>query len=262
MGAKRVPPIVPVAVGALGVATGFAAAGLGGWMPQEISAAACATAWGALMGVACVGAMSPGLQIYGPALVRWRCDRPRVALTFDDGPDPASTPAILETLAGVGAGATFFVLVDRALRHPDLFRAIAASQEVGLHGVTHTASLTVRDPRKGAVSILEGLESLYRLSPGLPSVRWYRPPFGASSPRSVDAVRRAGLTTAWCSVRTLDGLLPGEERLRRVCARASAGDIVLMHEGRRPVARALGPILDDLAGRGLSAVPLGKLVEP
>ena len=61
-----------------------------------------------------------------------------VGLTFDDGPDPDVTPAVLDVLAAAGVRSTFFVLTDRAARHPDLVRrAVREGHEIGLHGPDH-----------------------------------------------------------------------------------------------------------------------------
>ena len=63
---------------------------------------------------------------------------PDMVLTLDDGPDPDQTPQVLEVLAAHDATATFFVLLTRARRHPDLLRAmLAAGHEVALHGPDH-----------------------------------------------------------------------------------------------------------------------------
>lgn len=68
-----------------------------------------------------------------------RCGAPRhVALTFDDGPDPVSTPRFLDALDGLGARATFFVLGDAVVRHPGVVReTVRRGHEVAVHGWSH-----------------------------------------------------------------------------------------------------------------------------
>ncbi len=69
---------------------------------------------------------------------RGPASRRAVALTFDDGPDPIHTPRILDTLAQYHARATFFIVGERAQKHPEIVRAIAAGQhEIGNHTFTH-----------------------------------------------------------------------------------------------------------------------------
>lgn len=233
---------------------GASAAGFVGSTIAALGAAACAVA---LLAVVAWGSADPGLRLFGPAITAADTGRSEVALTFDDGPHPESTPALLDALGRAGARATFFVLVDAAERHPELLRALAASHEIGLHGLAHTPWLTLRSPAAGAAELREACARLEAIT-GAP-VRWYRPPFGAISPRMTASVARAGLTLVWCSVRTRDGGRLSEEAVRTRCASAGPGDVVLLHEGRDATTRALPGILEDLGRRGLTAVTVGEL---
>ncbi len=211
---------------------------------------------GALLLFLFLATTRPGMGIYGPAITRGKGG---VALTFDDGPHPESTPELLRALREAGAQATFFVVVDQAEEYPELTRAIAAEQEVGLHGLGHHPWLTLWSPKRGAEELREAVRRLQAITGQ--EVRWYRPPFGMTSPRLVRAVKDAGLTTVWCSLRTHDGLLGGDERLLRACSRATEGDIVLLHEGPRPAARVLPQILEQLREQGLSSITVGAALK-
>ena len=248
---------------------------------------------GTALGVACacgalllaslaVASAMPGQQLYAPAICRGSAAGTQVALSFDDGPDPASTERLLAALREAGARATFFVLADKARRYPDLLRAVAAEHEVALHGPSHDPWLVFQhpergaarrlprpparcqgegDPRpeRGAARLIAAAQQLEEIT-GL-AVRWFRPPFGVTSPRLAQALAHARLDLVWCSLRTLDGVLGDGQRLRRICARARAGDIVLLHEGACPARDALPLILRDLAARGLHPVTVGELLE-
>ena len=255
----RIVPAALLAVAASATAGGLSAAGVLAPLPAAWIAAG---AGAALAGYAGAGSVLPSWCAYGPALTRGRLDRPRVALTFDDGPDPASTPILLAALRTAGARATFFVLADRACRFPDLLADLARDQEVALHGGSHDLSLVFLPPAAGAARLREACALLASLPGGPRVIRWFRPPFGAQSPRSVAAVRLAGLATAWCSVRTRDGLGGDPGRVRRACARAGPGDVVLLHEGARPARDALPSVLGDLSRRGLTASTLSEVVDP
>jgi peptidoglycan/xylan/chitin deacetylase (PgdA/CDA1 family) len=213
----------------------------------------------ALLAVLVAASALPGLQVWGPAVLRGPSVPARVALTFDDGPDPVSTPALLMALEQAGARATFFVLLDRAEQHPALLKAIAQRHEVALHGPAHHPGLVFADPAAGATALKAARTRLAVLCGRAP--RWYRPPFGVTSPRLARAIEAAGLRLVWCSLRTLDGVAKDPERLRRVCAQAVAGDIVLLHEGPRAAAAALPVILSDLRARGLEPTTVGALLE-
>jgi peptidoglycan/xylan/chitin deacetylase (PgdA/CDA1 family) len=251
--------LLPVAIGSavlLLVGGGLLAAG---WLPTAgMVFLAGAAALVLLLGLVAASAW-PHLEVYAPAITRGPARGGRVALSFDDGPHPASTPALLEALEAAGARATFFVLVDRAERHPELLRAMAERHEIALHGPRHDSSLVFAAPAAGAQTLLEATARLEALCGQRP--RWYRPPFGVTSPRLGAALARTPLRLVWCSLRTLDGVRSTPSTLRRACAVALAGDIVLMHEGPRPARQALPDILADLRGRGLEAVAVGDLLE-
>ncbi len=118
-------------------------------------------------------------------------DPEHVALTFDDGPDPRSTPAFLDTLDGLGWRATFFMLGSMVTEHPELAAEVARrGHEVAVHGshhgnhLWHTRAWVARDVL-GARDLLADVTGT--------NPRWLRPPYGAFSGATVTAARRAGL---------------------------------------------------------------------
>lgn len=203
------------------------------------------------------GVTRPDLRVFGDAVVRTQLPGV-VSITFDDGPDPESTPQLLDALRRTGDRATFFLLADQVEAHPELARQIAAEQEVGVHGLHHDLTVALSAPRHGAEVLKDAAARIERVT-GIAPV-WYRPPFGIVTPRLMEAVDRTDLVTVWCSVRTKDGVGGTTEWLRERCAVANAGDIVLMHEGPRPARDALPLILGDLHARGLRSVTIGELL--
>ncbi|SEP61837.1 polysaccharide deacetylase family protein [Microlunatus flavus] len=158
-----------------------------------------------------------------------RTQRPELVLTFDDGPDPVGTPAVLEALAAHDATATFFVLLTRVRRHPELLaRVRAAGHEVALHGVdharlTHLPPAEVRARTAAAKAELEALTG--------EAVRWFRPPYGAQTPATWLAVRRAGMVPVLWGPTTWDWRdVTQEERVAKARQGARAGAVVLAHD--------------------------------
>jgi peptidoglycan/xylan/chitin deacetylase (PgdA/CDA1 family) len=241
------------------VALVVGAAAAAGVVPPQAMTPVGALALLGVVGSVVVASSRPELEVFGPVLVRARHPG-RLALTFDDGPHPVSTPRILEALASHGATATFFVLADRCQAHPELVRAmLAGGHEVALHGRRHDPWLTTRSPARGAAEIREALEILATLGA---RARRFRPPFGAVSPRLFEAARLAGVEVTWCSVRTRDGGRVTEEELKARCARAVATDIVMLHEGDRPACRCLGEILAEWQSRAIVPSSLERAMEP
>ncbi len=251
--------LLPVFVGALILAL----VGLGfhsiGWLPLPgLGFLLAAALLVLLLGLVAASAW-PHLQVWAPAVMRGPATRGQVALTFDDGPHPESTPALLAALDAAEARATFFVLVDRAERHPELLQAIAARHEVALHGPSHDTRLVFGSPERGGEALVDAQARLEGLCGQRP--RFFRPPFGVVSPRLGAALARTDLRLIWCSLRSGDGVGHDPAALRERCALAMAGDIVLLHEGPRAAAEALPEILRDLRARGLRAVTVGELLE-
>src|SRR5690606_37488224 len=109
------------------------------------------------------------------SVIRVATRQPVVALTFDDGPDPVGTPAALRLLAEHDATATFFVLLTRVRRHPELLRSILESgHEVGLHGVDHRRLTTL--PRQEVSLRLTAGRAELEDRVGT-TIRWFRPPY-------------------------------------------------------------------------------------
>lgn len=114
-----------------------------------------------------------------------------IALTFDDGPDPVSTPRILDELDELGWTATFFLLGDMARRAPDVVREITRrGHEIGVHGDRHRSHLLLTPPAVRR-ELSAAVETVGELS-GRP-VHWFRPPYGHLSLASVLTARRLGL---------------------------------------------------------------------
>jgi len=115
----------------------------------------------------------------------------RFAITFDDGPDPSTTPAVLAVLGAHRVRATFFVLVERAEAQPALVRRLLdEGHEVGLHGLDHARLTTLRSDEV-ETQVAGGRRRLERVTGR--KVRLFRPPYGAQSLRTWRAARRAGL---------------------------------------------------------------------
>lgn len=191
-----------------------------------------------------------------------------VALTFDDGPDESSTPAVLELLARYNAKATFFVIGKKAENHPDLMaRIVEQGHEVGCHGYSHSRLTAFRSSHWMKRDLAKACEVL---GPWLSnSKRWFRPPIGHLTPRLDTVVRELGLVVVCWTIRGMDGL-PGatsERVLRRVIPKLRDGAIIALHDafelraGLPAGARALSEILEALRKSGYRSVTLTELLE-
>ncbi|ACU75515.1 polysaccharide deacetylase [Catenulispora acidiphila DSM 44928] len=125
-----------------------------------------------------------------PALAaRGRADH--VALTFDDGPDPVSTPRFLDLLDELDVRATFFVLGSRVARHPEVAAETAArGHEVAVHGWTHEPQW-LPHPQRDVTELRLACDVVEQTCGARPT--WFRPPFGVLTTGLWRAARRAEL---------------------------------------------------------------------
>jgi peptidoglycan-N-acetylglucosamine deacetylase len=187
-----------------------------------------------------------------------------VALTFDDGPHPQGTPAVLDLLAARRARATFFLVGEQVARDPGLAREItAAGHAVALHGYRHRCLLRV-GPRALAAE-LDRAAALIAAATGRPVTR-YRPPYGIFSLAALVLARRRGWTpTLWSRWGRDWGRRTTPERIAATATRdLAAGDVLLLHDAdhysapgswRRTVA-ALPYVLDAVAATGLATAAI------
>lgn len=153
-----------------------------------------------------------------------------VAVTFDDGPDPISTPLFLEELERLGWTATFFMLGSMARSAPEIVKQIVGSgHDVGIHGDRHNSHLLVT-PRQVYRDLALAVASITELTGFAP--HWFRPPYGELSIGSVIAARRLRLEPVLWSTWGRDwveGATP-ESVTSTVLSGLSPGGTVLLHD--------------------------------
>lgn len=185
----------------------------------------------------------------------------RVALTFDDGPDPQRTPAVLDLLARQGVRATFFVVGARAEAHPELVRRmVAEGHVVGNHSYTHSWRFPLRSLGRTMEELYRTGEVLHRITGRQP--RLFRPPFGVTNPTIARAVRRLGLDPVGWSIRSLDTMGQSPERVAaRILRRLHPGAVILLHDRCAGSERLVGLLVEGLRSRGLEPVTLPELFD-
>ncbi len=218
--------------------------------------------------LACLAApFFPRSKFFLPVISRGDTTRAAVALTFDDGPDPATTPRLLDLLARHGVHAAFFVTGRRAEAYPGLVREILArGHEIGNHSCNHSPLLML----KGAAALRDEIaaaQSELQKSGVTPLA--FRPPVGITSPRLWRVLLGAGMFCVNFSCRARDA---GNRRIsalsEKILKRARAGDIILLHDvapgSSFDANRWLGEMEKVLAGlnnKGLDIIPLSSLLE-
>lgn len=185
------------------------------------------------------------------------CDRPALALTFDDGPHPDSTPAVLRVLEKYRAKGTFFMVGELAVRHPDVVRAAAeAGHTIANHSWNHV-SFPLLNGRERRTQLRRCAEAL---APH--GVKLFRPPYLHQTLGSGWNARRSGYDVVGFSIHAEDWLpRPSAWMADKLVREACPGAIVILHDNlyksvlaeaaadRRSMLRALDEALDRLQER-------------
>jgi peptidoglycan/xylan/chitin deacetylase (PgdA/CDA1 family) len=212
------------------------------------------------------GTWLPGVRrALFPALAGYST-RPHVALTFDDGPDPASTPRFLAALERLGVRATFFVLGEHVAPNRGLVGEIVArGHEVAVHGWSHRRPWVPGDPRE--FGEIRRARAVVEDAMGQ-TARWYRPPFGILTGGRWVAAKRCGLQPVLWSAWGRDWTphATAETVLRTLEPDLRAGATVLLHDSDRVAApgcwraalEALPRLVDSCRASGLAVGPLAE----
>jgi peptidoglycan-N-acetylglucosamine deacetylase len=199
-------------------------------------------------------------------LLSGQAESDHVALTFDDGPDPAATPQFIDELRQRGIRATFFVLGSQVSRSPRLAADIAdAGHEIGVHGWRHRY-LPLRGPVATYADLAETKE-IIAATAGIDA--WlFRPPYGVLSSAGLVAARRLCLTSVlWsCWGREWAPGATVETVYQTLLSDLAGGATVLLHDSDvtsprgswRAALGALRLLLDECDRRGLKVGPLGE----
>lgn len=206
------------------------------------------------------------LQFFGPVT----CSAPaagagkmRIALTFDDGPDPGVTPALLDLLKTENVPAAFFCVGRRVAANPELARRIATE---GHLLANHTYNHGWWTPLLGARGLTEELSQTQGQISQATGVtpQYMRPPVGLTNPHYPRVLRRLGLTMIGWDVRSMDTRWSAEAVISRVLNKARDGSIILLHDaGSSPVRieQIVGQIVKGLRAKGYQFVRLDELLQ-
>lgn len=187
-------------------------------------------------------------------------DGPYIALTFDDGPNPETTPKLLKILDARGIKATFFVVGTRAAENPELLRRMAADgHEIGNHSWNH--------PQLPKVSVEEADRQITQASAAIQAATgkepiYLRPPYGAMNNTLRKHLEdKFGLTMVYWSADSLDWKNRDAQAIYdKVMAQTRPGGIILMHDIHATTVAAVPRVVDALIAKGYKFVTVSQLI--
>jgi peptidoglycan/xylan/chitin deacetylase (PgdA/CDA1 family) len=209
----------------------------------------------------------PRVGFFLPVISRGKSRKRAVAITFDDGPDPLSTPQLLRLLQRYEVKATFFVTGKRASEYPEVIREILAlGHAVGNHTYSHDSLIMLRSGK----TLRDEIASTQKVLSGL-GIRTYafRSPAGITGPRLQPVLEEYGLSNINFSCRAVDG---GNKRIhglsRKILDRLRPDDIVALHDTRPKDEGLLVQWLKEIElillgakEKGFAILPLSELIE-
>ena len=220
-----------------------------------------------LAAVAAAAVLVPVLAVAvnsAPSQAAPSCSAGYVGLTFDDGPNPATTGALLSALQSAGARATFFNIGQRAQADPSLVRAQqAAGMWTGNHSWTH-AHLTQLSSAQMSSELSQTQQTIQQAIGTAPKL--FRPPYGDTNATLRAVESQFGLTEVLWSVDSQDWNGASTAQIVQAASNLQAGGVILMHDGYRTTINAIPQIVADLSSRGLCpgmiSTATGRAVAP
>lgn len=178
-------------------------------------------------------------------------DAPGVVLTFDDGVDEIQTPKVLDVLKKYDATAIFFIIGEKAEKHPHLVqRIVAEGHKIGIHSYTHKPIFPILAYDNMHKEVWDTKEILEKITGEI--VDLFRPPFGVTNPNVGKVVEELNLKTIGWNIRSLDTNM-SQDRLQvaeRVSKKLTGRDIILLHDDRQGSEILLEALLKNIEKLG------------
>ncbi|QRR00930.1 polysaccharide deacetylase family protein [Dyadobacter sandarakinus] len=187
-------------------------------------------------------------------------ERRAIALTFDDGPDPVTTPDILATLKRHDVRAAFFVIGKKAAAYPHLVRQIDEDGHIiANHSYSHSYWIGFFSKDRLQSDLAKCRDVVYQTIGKKPV--YFRPPFGVTNPRYAAVMEELGLQSVGWSLRSLDTRASNKYQLiSRILSRLKKKDIVLLHDTLKVTAESLEDIILHCQQKGIRIESLPRLI--
>ena len=211
-----------------------------------------------------LGVAIPQMNFFGLFVCRGDNSQRRIALTFDDGPDARSTPALLDLLRAEKIEATFFCIGKNVEANRELTaRILREGHLLGNHTFNHsnfTNLFTVARLHNELAETQIAIQNAAGIAP-----QWFRPPMGLSNPRAFRVAQALGLKVIGWSARGFDTVSTDSQKIvARIIRRLEPGAIILLHDGNISADRLVLTVkllLANLRKRGYEVVRLDKIIK-
>lgn len=193
--------------------------------------------------------LNMGWGFYMPAITRLNVNEKQIMLTFDDGPHPVYTLAVLDILRNRGEKAVFFCIGEKALENPEIIiRMINEGHKVGIHSMNHSADFTIASK----FMVERDIENCRKILSDISGtgIELFRPPFGVTNPNIARAVKNLNLKNIGWSIRSFDTMSESNKVVKKIDKELHNGAIILLHDRLPSSPLILTGILDVLETKG------------
>lgn len=183
-----------------------------------------------------------------------------IAISFDDGPLPEYTPAILQILRQHDVKATFFCIGNRAEANKELFKQVYDEGHIiGNHSYSHSPVFDLFSAKK-MTDDLQQMSTVARQVLGL-QLKWFRPPYGVTNPNLKKAVMNGNFKSIGWNIRSLDTTIKDKDKLlEKVMKALKPGAVILFHDTCKSTSDMLPEFLQKVKASGYAIVPMDKLL--
>ena len=211
-----------------------------------------------------------GLEVYGAIFVQsgfhvktinqLNTSENKVALTFDDGPDPENTPKILALLEKYNTKATFFIIGKKIEGQEEILKQIIKQgHEIGNHSFEHSPMYDLKNKKQFVEDLILANQAIEKAIGFIPE--YFRPPYGVTTPGLGKACRELNFKVIGWNVRSLDTVTPDKNKVvERVMQKVKPGSIILLHDPLKDADYTLEQILIKLQEKNYSVVPLKEYI--
>ncbi len=211
-----------------------------------------------------LGVAIPQLRLFGNFICSGSWSKKQVALTFDDGPDPRSTPQLLDLLRAEKIPAAFFCIGKHVENNPELTaRILREGHLVENHSFAHSNFTNFYGHEKLKVELLRAQSAIVKAT-GTPPI-FFRPPVGLSNPNTFRVAHELKLKVIGWNIRSFDTITAKPQAIiARIRRNLWPGSIILLHDGNIPAEKLLVTVkslLDTLRGLGYQVVRLDELLK-
>ncbi len=184
----------------------------------------------------------------------------KIAITFDDGPNPKYTPIVLQLLKDYEAKASFFCIGRQVEKNPEILKLIYdESHDIGNHSYTHSNTIDFKSTEGWLEELKHTDQAIFKVIGEKPTL--FRPPFGVTTPHLAKAIKVTGHQVIGWNIRPFDMAIKYREViLKRILKQVKPGSIVLLHDKHEHIEFVLEQLLQFLKKQNYEMVTINELI--